>query len=73
MENPFVPVYSELSDEQKALVKLIKDQAFELYKSVCAGHNLSPQQGDARCLAVAKTKLEEAVMWAVKGVTNPPK
>ncbi|WP_456298083.1 Acb2/Tad1 domain-containing protein [Aquicella siphonis] len=33
----------------------------------------TPQYADARMKAIAKTNLEQAVMWAVKGVTNPPK
>ncbi len=30
---------------------------------------LSGVHGDGRCLALAKTKIEEAVMWATKGIT----
>jgi hypothetical protein len=67
MDSPFVHTYNELSEEQKVDVQAIKRQAHTLYEMFSVAFNADP-----RCIAVAKTKLEEAVMWAVKGVTNPP-
>ncbi|MCK5615200.1 hypothetical protein KAR91_75755 [Candidatus Pacearchaeota archaeon] len=69
MENPFVPVYSDQSEHQKARVARIKDLAFDLYKAIT-----DPTKGtvnDPRKMAMAKSYLEIAVMLAVKGVTNP--
>lgn len=68
MENPFRPVYAELTEEQKQAVKTIKDKAMELYE---AFHILCEDQVDPRCLAAAKTHLETTVMWATKAVTKP--
>ncbi len=67
VQNPFVPVHTELSEEQKAKVDLIKQKALDLLNAMREPLDHS----DPRCMATAKTKLEEAVMWAVKGVTNP--
>lgn len=46
-----------------------KDQAEALYNSIPAGNS----DIQRRCYALAKTKLEEAVMWATKGfcTANP--
>jgi len=54
--------YRVLSDEEKAAMTAIKDKGAELLE-------LIEQQGSSRELSIAKTKTEEAVMWAVKHVT----
>lgn len=56
--------YRELTEEEKEQVKMVKDQADILYSLI--GH----QMIDPRMQALAKTKLEECVMWAVKGITS---
>jgi hypothetical protein len=55
-------VYRELSAEEKALVELIKDKAEEL-------HGILGGAPPSREIALAKTNLEQAVMWAVKAIT----
>jgi hypothetical protein len=55
--------YRLLSDEEKAAVLAIKDKGAELLALITA-------QGSGRELSIAKTKTEEAVMWAVKHVTG---
>lgn len=63
--NIFRPVYRELTDIEKKNVEEIKEKANELY-------HLFPKtdgRGKNREVAVAMTKLEESVMWAVKGIT----
>lgn len=60
--NPFRPVYKELTEDQKAQMERVKTKAYELYLEMQAGN-------DPRCMATSRTKLEEAVMWAVKGIT----
>lgn len=61
---PFRGEYRELSTYEKSLVRDIKEHAERLYVLFNA-----TMQG-RREIALAKTKLEEAVMWAVKGVTG---
>lgn len=63
MENIFRKQYRELSVDEKALLESIKDKAQELF-------SLYPSDKPSRELALAKTKLEEIVMWAVKGITG---
>lgn len=55
--------YRVLTDEEKALMQAIKDKGLEL-------HDLIDSIGDSRELSLAKTKTEEAVMWAVKHLTR---
>ncbi|WP_113443455.1 DUF7681 family protein [Rhizobium cremeum] len=54
--------YRVLSDEEKARMAAIKDKGQELL-------DLIAECGGSRELSIAKTKTEEAVMWAVKHVT----
>lgn len=63
--NIFRPIYKELSEEDKKHIGDIKDKASELW-------HLFPKDGGRganREVSLAITKLEEAVMWAVKGIT----
>jgi hypothetical protein len=55
--------YRVLSDEEKALMKDIKDKGLDFVK-------LCDVVGGSRELSLAKTKMEEAVMWAVKHITR---
>lgn len=55
--------YRVLSDQEKASMQKIKDVGLDL-------HNLIDEIGQSRELSIAKTKNEEAVMWAVKHLTK---
>lgn len=54
--------YRVLSDAEKAQMQAIKDKGSEFYTLVSC-------MGKSRELSLALTKIEEAVMWAVKHVT----
>ena len=54
--------YRVLSDDEKAQMQAIKDQGL-------AFHDLIAGIGNSREISIAKTKIEEAVMWAVKHIT----
>lgn len=54
--------YRVLSDAEKAQMVAIKDKGAELLQ-------LIESIGGSRELSLAKTKTEEAVMWAVKHIT----
>lgn len=60
--------YRVLSDEEKATMTWLKDSgaAFVNYcdEIIASGH------ASVRELSLAKTKMEEAVMWAVKAITR---
>jgi len=72
MSDVFRQEYTPLDELQKAHVLAVKVEAQKLYDlfqdSVVEGE----RSERARCIALAKTALEEAVMWAVKGITTPP-
>ncbi|WP_417726183.1 hypothetical protein [Roseovarius sp.] len=60
--SPLRHAYRTLSDSEKAKVEAIKDMGQRFLGEIAAN------QG--REFALARTKIEEAVMWAVKGVTR---
>jgi len=55
--------YRVLSDAEKHNMTQIKDRGLEFYQ-------LLSYLGASRELSLAKTKIEEAVMWAIKHVTG---
>ena len=55
--------YRVLSEDEKDRMKTIKDYGAGFYAML----EISPP---SRELSIAKTKIEEAVMWAVKDVTK---
>jgi hypothetical protein len=55
--------YKVLNDDEKAAMVKIKDQGL-------AFHEYCQSLGKSRELSLAQTKIEEAVMWAVKHVTG---
>ena len=62
INNTMRHAYRVLSDEEKAQMQAIKDAGL-------AFHDLIAGMGQSREIALAKTKVEEAVMWAVKHIT----
>ena len=62
VNNTMRHAYRVLSDEEKANMAAIKDAGL-------AFHDLIAGIGNSRELSLAKTKVEEAVMWAVKHIT----
>lgn len=65
--------YRVLSDEEKAQMKKLKDKGLEFSNLLCQIGKI-PTNGDyrfsSRELSLAQTKIEEAVMWAVKHLTK---
>ncbi|MCW5723447.1 MAG: hypothetical protein KIS81_00650 [Maricaulaceae bacterium] len=56
--------YRELDDAEQAAVALIKARGEDFLQTLS---RCVPQEREQ---ALARTKIEEAVMWAVKGVTG---
>jgi hypothetical protein len=54
--------YKVLSDAEKANMQTVKDMGL-------AFHDFIAGLGNSREISLAKTKVEEAVMWAVKHIT----
>jgi hypothetical protein len=55
--------YKVLSEEEKQQMTALKDVGLAFHEAV-------DKMGQSRELSLAKTKIEEAVMWAVKHVTR---
>lgn len=58
--------YRELSQEEQDDLDKIKDEAEKLFNFI----NELQTNKDCREYSLAKTKVEEAVMWAVKGLVG---
>lgn len=67
MSNTFRKEYRKLSDAEQALVDLLKDQAEAIELTF---NRVTSTSRNCREMALARTKLEESVMWAVKGITG---
>ena len=55
--------YKVLNESEKANMVSVKDMGLEF-------HQFCESLGGSRELSLAKTKIEEAVMWAVKHITG---
>lgn len=62
VNNTMRHAYRVLTDDEKAAMQEIKDMGLAFHDRIAA-------LGNSREIALAKTKVEEAVMWAVKHVT----
>ena len=63
VNNTMRHAYRVLSDEEKAQMQSVKDAGLNF-------HSLVESLGNSRETSIAKTKIEEAVMWAVKELTR---
>jgi len=55
--------YKVLTGEEKMQMQVVKDEGRDL-------HQYLDTLGKSREISLAKTKIEEAVMWAVKHITG---
>lgn len=62
VNNTMRHAYRVLTDAEKSNMQSIKDEGLRF-------HDLVSGMGKGREIALAKTKIEEAVMWAVKHIT----
>ena len=70
MNDVFRKEYAELSDEQKDQMNAIKDTAQVLLNLFDDAVSTDERSERSRCMAIARTNLETAVMYAVKAVTT---
>jgi cell division protein FtsL len=59
--------YRVLNDQEKQRMQALKDAGDDFYRLITS---IESNGGSSRELSVAKTKIEEAVMWAVKHITK---
>lgn len=69
MSDVFRKEYQPLTDEQKGQMTEIKDQAAKLMDLFQKAVPAEERSEKSRCMNVARTNLEQAIMWAVKGIT----
>lgn len=63
--------YGTLTDKQKDAVLDLKTVAQGLLTVMNVSVPSEERSERSRCMAIARTNLEQAIMWAVKGVTTP--
>ncbi|BBK44131.1 hypothetical protein STVA_41510 [Allostella vacuolata] len=62
VNNTMRHAYRVLTDAEKAAMQEVKDMGLAFHDRIAA-------LGSSREVSLAKTKVEEAVMWAVKSIT----
>ena len=63
--------YRTLTEKERAQVDAVKSKGDYFLKLIDTIASSYPEgKGPRRELALARTKIEEAVMWAVKGITK---
>lgn len=68
MADVFRQEYTKLTQDKWETMKDIKVRAQELWDQIDSLTCYEPE--NVREISLAKNKLEEAVMWAVKGITG---
>ena len=77
MSDPFRQQQRTLTEQERLALQNLTTFALDLREVIDRVPTVEPvsiesahrHDDRARCLAIAKTKLEEAVMWATKGIT----
>lgn len=64
MEDVFRKTYKTQTGQTLSQMEAIKDKAAELYQLI------EESKADPRSTSLAKTKLEESIMWVIKGMTG---
>ena len=70
MADTFRKEYTPLTEDQKNQMAAIKDKAVELMDLFQAVVLAEERSERSRCMAIARTNLEQTIMWAVKAVTT---
>jgi hypothetical protein len=74
MENPMEPAETVSPNTMRQIYRVLSpDEKLALNNVKVLGqqfHDFVEQIGQSRDLSLAKTKIEEAVMWAVKHITR---
>lgn len=65
--SPMRHKYRELTENEKIDMTAIKDIGEDFLKGL---EKIESVKGTGREFSIARTKIEEAVMWAVKGITK---
>lgn len=68
MPDVFRKKFRELSEEEEAASLLVKEEADKLH-ALLEMVEVKLPASDKRCMAIAKTNLEQAIMWAIKSIT----
>lgn len=67
MADIFRKTYRALTEDEKTRIERIKDAAAEINTEL----EIAAQNGaDPRYIALARTNLEQSVMWATKAITG---
>lgn len=70
MTDTFHRNFTELSQEQKSQMAVIKENADHLLNLMNQFVDPNERSERSRCMAIARTNLETTIMWAIKAVTT---
>lgn len=70
MADDFKKTYTPLSEEQQKQMIYVKDKAQELMDLLNTISDPAVRSEKGRCMSVARTDLQTAIMWAVRAVTE---
>lgn len=59
--------YRELSENERVDMAAVKEKGADMLRTI---ETIESRAGPSRATSIAKTKIEEAVMWAVKHITR---
>lgn len=71
MTDTFRTEYTPLSEKQKAQVSRIKAEAAILMRHFDDAVPVEERSDRSRYMSIARTNLEQTIMWAIKSVTSP--
>ena len=66
----FRPVYRQLNTSEQQHIRNVKNAAADLFEYLCFPGCHSVDEVRQREFALARTKLEECVMWATKAISS---
>jgi hypothetical protein len=68
MTDTFRKQYKPLTEDQKSWINSFKDMAQKLHDEFESA-SYTQNDSDKRMIALAKTNLEQSIMWAIKAIT----
>lgn len=70
MNDVFRKEYTPVTEQNQMHIGSIKSSAERLLEDLNNAIDTTERSEASRCMAIAKTNLEQSIMWAVKGITS---
>jgi hypothetical protein len=70
MTDTFRKVYTPITEQQRGEMNDLKAAADNLLDLMNESVPAADRSESSRCMAIARTNLEQSIIWAVKGITS---